>query len=302
MERPARRLRIARGTAAQPAWAGGAPGAGLDQKGLPAKRTNHCTSAGPARRSSIWPPAWSSGGAAGTMGAGRIGLPMETRVHTHTPPPRRVLRSFALLLALLVSGCLAAAAAARPTHAHHTSSCGTSHHTRHSSAKRCSKHHAGKGTHQTRKPAPKPAAPAPKLTPASCEDGTAPVRVASGDYNCEDGSEPACIDGSDPILPERRLGADVPRRVRRPRMRAGLESRMRARTRVRRRSERSRAGLRTRLGLRRRRRRTRRLRPAAPARPACACEGGATRLRRPAVDRAGATTKRPASGARATAS
>jgi hypothetical protein len=25
--------------------------------------------------------------------------------------------------------------------------------------------------------------------------------VASGDYNCEDGSEPACVDGSDPILP-----------------------------------------------------------------------------------------------------
>ncbi len=126
---------------------------------------------------------------------------METRAHTHTPPPRRVLRSLALLLALLACGCLAAAAAARPARVHHTSSCATSRHARHASSKRCSKHHAGKGAHKTKKPAPKPATPAPKLAPAVCEDGTAPVREASGVYDCEDGSEPACTDGSDPLHP-----------------------------------------------------------------------------------------------------
>jgi hypothetical protein len=141
---------------------------------------------------------WSSGGTGGTMDAGRIGEPMETRAHTHTPPPRQVLRSLALLLALLLCGCLAAAAAARPARTRPASSCHTSHRAKHSASKRCSKHHP---THKAKKPAPKAAVPAPKLTSASCEDGTAPVRVASGDYNCTDGSEPACEDGSDPILP-----------------------------------------------------------------------------------------------------
>jgi hypothetical protein len=121
---------------------------------------------------------------------------METRAHTHTCPPRRVLALLALLLALLVVAAgLAAGAAARPQHAGHAS-CTTSHHAKHAAAKRCAKHHSRK--HKTRK-ASKTAAPAPKLTPAKCEDGTAPVRATSGAYTCEDGSEPACQDGTDPV-------------------------------------------------------------------------------------------------------
>lgn len=126
---------------------------------------------------------------------------METRAHTQTCPPRRVLALLALLLALLVVAAgLAAGAAARPEHAGHAS-CATSRHARHAAAKRCAKHHTRKGTHKNRKPAPRTAAPAPALTPARCEDASAPVRAASGTYTCEDGSEPACSDGSDPIRP-----------------------------------------------------------------------------------------------------
>jgi hypothetical protein len=41
------------------------------------------------------------------------------------------------------------------------------------------------------------AAPAAS-TPASCEDGGAPVRAANGSFSCLDGSDPECEDGSTP--------------------------------------------------------------------------------------------------------
>jgi hypothetical protein len=113
---------------------------------------------------------------------------------------RRLRAALALLAALVLAAALSAAAAARPSGSHR-SSC-PARHARHGAAKRCANHH-GRKTHgaakKTKKPARKPA-PAPALTPAECEDGTAPVRSA-GAYSCEDGSEPSCEGGSDPIRP-----------------------------------------------------------------------------------------------------
>jgi hypothetical protein len=132
------------------------------------------------------------------MDARRRKVTMETRAHNHTGPPRRLLGSLGLLLALLVvAACLAATgAAARPERSHHAS-CSSTRHAKHASAKHCSKHRG----HKSKKPASKPTS-APKLTPAACEDGSAPVRDASsGAYTCEDGSEPICQDGSAPIRP-----------------------------------------------------------------------------------------------------
>lgn len=46
------------------------------------------------------------------------------------------------------------------------------------------------------------AAPAPE--PARCENGSTPAREASGSYGCNDGSEPACGDGAEPVVSQRR--------------------------------------------------------------------------------------------------
>ena len=120
-----------------------------------------------------------------------------------TSRPRRMRVAFALLVALLSAATLSAVAAARPSTSHR-GSCATRHAKR-GSAKHCARHHgkthgAKKGKKPARKPARKPA-PAPLLTPAECEDGGSPVRSASGDYSCEDGSEPTCEDGSNPVRP-----------------------------------------------------------------------------------------------------
>lgn len=115
---------------------------------------------------------------------------------------RRLRAGLALIAALLLAAALSAGAAARPSGAHR-SSCATRHAKR-GSAKHCAKRHAHT-THGTarkaKKPARRPAPPAPALTPASCEDGTPPARAPGGAYSCEDGSEPSCEDGSDPIRP-----------------------------------------------------------------------------------------------------
>jgi hypothetical protein len=139
----------------------------------------------------------SSAGAATTIDAGRIDRLMKIDPNTTIRRPRRALACLALLLALIASAALSAGAFARPAHGH-KAPCNASHHAKHG-AKHCAKHHTTK--HKAKKPAAKPSAPAPKLTPAECEDGSAPVRSASGSYGCEDGSEPACEDGSEAIRP-----------------------------------------------------------------------------------------------------
>lgn len=127
---------------------------------------------------------------------------MDTRIRNRprSHRPRPALALTALLLALLVvSACLAGGAGARSARTRHAS-CAGSHHARHQSAKHCAKRKTAKTVHKGKQSAPK-AAPTVKLTPATCEDGTAPARTASGTYTCEDGSEPACQDGSEPIRP-----------------------------------------------------------------------------------------------------
>lgn len=105
-----------------------------------------------------------------------------------------------MLAALLMPTALAAAASARPSAGHH-GSCQSSHH-RHAGARHCARHHSHKPSHKAKRPAPKPAVAAPKLTPAQCDDDSAPARPAEGGESlCEDGSAPFCEDGSEPIEP-----------------------------------------------------------------------------------------------------
>ncbi len=127
---------------------------------------------------------------------------MDTRIpnRPRSHRPRPALALLALLLALLVvSACLAGGAGARPARTRHTS-CSGSRRAKHPSARHCSKRRAAKTVHKAKKPAPK-AAPTVKLAPATCEDGTVPAHTAGGAYTCEDGSEPACQNGSEPIRP-----------------------------------------------------------------------------------------------------
>jgi hypothetical protein len=130
---------------------------------------------------------------------------MEIPAHNPVRRPRRVLACLALLVSLLACAALSAAAFGRTAHDAHSSHGGrrpacAGHRAKHGTAKHCAKHH-GQKTHKAKKPAAKPSAPAPKLVPALCEDGSAPVRSASGSFTCEDGSEPACEDGSETIHP-----------------------------------------------------------------------------------------------------
>jgi hypothetical protein len=53
--------------------------------------------------------------------------------------------------------------------------------------------HRGKHTLATN-----PGEAAPVVEPASCEDGSIPVKEANGSFSCADGSEPACEDGASP--------------------------------------------------------------------------------------------------------
>jgi hypothetical protein len=87
----------------------------------------------------------------------------------------------------------ACAAAARAKAERSTHTCPQSSHTRKSKARHATKHHARHA----------PAARTPKQapsTPASCEDGSAPVRARNGSFACDDGSEPECEDGATPTL------------------------------------------------------------------------------------------------------
>ena len=54
---------------------------------------------------------------------------------------------------------------------------------------------------RTRPSSPKTPPPAATVeSPASCEDGSAPVAGPGGSFACDDGSEPACADGSSPTM------------------------------------------------------------------------------------------------------
>jgi hypothetical protein len=121
--------------------------------------------------------------------------------------PRRA--TLIILACLLALGALLAGSAAAKTASHtHKSSCSSAHRAKHA-ASRCAKTktkshktrkssaHRHRGT--THKRSGKPGASVVFLTPASCEDESAPTRSAGGGYSCEDGSEPACEDGSNPI-------------------------------------------------------------------------------------------------------
>ena len=121
-------------------------------------------------------------------------------ISAHNPARRRALACVALLVSLLACAALSAAAFARTAHGSRRPSCASTRHAKHGAARHCAKHHSQK-THKTKKPAAKAPAPAPKLTPALCEDGSAPARSAAGSFACEDGSEPGCEDGSDSVRP-----------------------------------------------------------------------------------------------------
>jgi hypothetical protein len=62
----------------------------------------------------------------------------------------------------------------------------------HANSKRKPAKHAAK-SHPKTKPAP------PLLTPALCEDETAPTRATDGSFSCDDGSEPSCEGEATPI-------------------------------------------------------------------------------------------------------
>jgi hypothetical protein len=68
-----------------------------------------------------------------------------------------------------------------------------------------SKHTVGNHAGNTKravekKPAAKAKSPAgASPTPATCEDGSLPIREADGSFSCEDESEPSCQDGSIPV-------------------------------------------------------------------------------------------------------
>jgi hypothetical protein len=126
---------------------------------------------------------------------------MQIHAHTSTRRPRRALATLALLVALLLPAALAAAAPARSGRGHRAG-CSTARHGRRA-ARHCAKRHSHKphgGAHKAKKPAANPA-PAPKLTPAVCEDDSTPARSADGSYSCEDSSEPVCVNGSEPVRP-----------------------------------------------------------------------------------------------------
>jgi hypothetical protein len=93
----------------------------------------------------------------------------------------------------LAQGHKAACSTHSATHAKartHTSTC-PSHKGKHA------RH--GSGRRRTAKPHAK-SKPAPRLqTPALCEDESIPVRAANGGFSCDDGSEPGCEDGSNPV-------------------------------------------------------------------------------------------------------
>jgi hypothetical protein len=115
------------------------------------------------------------------------------------PSTRRLTSTLSLVvfLAVLVAALLGPAQTLAQTH---KTSC--SHTKPKRGAHACASHkgrarhankHRGKHTLATT-----PSETAPAVEPASCEDGSTPVKEANGSFSCADGSEPACEDGASP--------------------------------------------------------------------------------------------------------
>ena len=127
--------------------------------------------------------------------------------------PRRI--SLSLVLSLLVfAAALVMAPASSLAQTPRTNCTSSSSNTRHSS-RACAaaarkaeerranakKHHAKHKTVKAKHK--KKSAAKPALTtylPALCEDSTPPVLASDGGFSCEDGSEPTCENGVEPIL------------------------------------------------------------------------------------------------------
>jgi hypothetical protein len=114
----------------------------------------------------------------GVLVAALLG-PSQTLAQTHKP------------------ACSSAATRAKAERSAHT--CQQSSHARKSRppARHATRHHA---KHAHARKAPKQA----PTSPASCEDGSTPVRARNGSFACDDGSEPECEDGATPTLSSNR--------------------------------------------------------------------------------------------------
>ncbi len=144
----------------------------------------------------------------GTMPLRQPDLPPRQPV-TDRPKPRTAHRLTVVggLLVLLL-GVLAPATLARSAAARHSVCKSSSHHARHSSSgSRCSKRRGTAGhevkpgsTRKTAAHGRNGAGRSSARVPARCEDGTLPVREASGAFACGDESEPSCADGSEPTV------------------------------------------------------------------------------------------------------
>ncbi len=106
--------------------------------------------------------------------------------------------------------CSTAAAHAHSTsaHAHTGPRCS---HSAHGQKGKPGAHHTS-GHHAKHHPVKKKAAPkhAPTTVPASCEDGSSPVRAAGGSFSCKDDSRPDCEDGSTPTRSDAGLRCPAP--------------------------------------------------------------------------------------------
>jgi hypothetical protein len=129
---------------------------------------------------------------------------------TNRPPIRRLTRTItsALALGLLVAALLGPSQTFAQTR---KAACTSS--AVHTKAKRAAractqsshkgKHkprHAAKGhtKHASSKTSSKRGSGSAALIPASCEDGSVPVRAGDGSFSCADGSEPECENGASP--------------------------------------------------------------------------------------------------------
>jgi hypothetical protein len=130
--------------------------------------------------------------------------PDRRRIHRALRAPALVLSLIGLAL-LLVPGALA-----HGTRTQKRACPATSVHRAHGTiAGRCVKHATHKSKHRShapakhkspaKKPSHSPSKKSTAMTPATCEDGSLPVRAKVGaQFSCADGSEPGCEDGSTP--------------------------------------------------------------------------------------------------------
>ena len=111
--------------------------------------------------------------------------------------PARPARLLAPLAVLLLALALCASALASVTGPHGSTARSRSTKTARHGRKRHARHHVKRhAAHKTRKAAKHSSASALELVPAACEDGTLPSHSGGGEYSCEDGSAPACEEGT----------------------------------------------------------------------------------------------------------